>query len=234
MKKAIWKSILFVFLIPLGAALLFTALYCLFTNMYYEWFWLPEWLTYLPETIADFIVYASVYASLGVVGYFVFYQKAGRAVQMSVIFAAAAFSIPFFRYIVRHLCLGGAANVVDMLDFFIVDMETSLYLLIIFSIGLFVLWLEKAFYRLVIKEKPSVDARVISPKNPIGLAMLIYFSAMLMLAIILFTVEGEYSAESFLSLGMELVINIGGFFVAAFGAHLAGRLVGSVSEKTVR
>ena len=234
MKKAIWKSILFVFLIPLGAALLFTALYCLFTNMYYEWFWLPEWLTYLPETVADVIVYASVYASLGVVGYFVFYQKAGRAVSLSVIFAVTAFSIPFFRYLVRHLCLGGAANVVDMLDFFVVDMETSLYLLILYLIGIFVLWVEKAFYHLVIKEKPSAEARVISPKNPIGLAMLIYFSAMLVLAIVLFTVEGEYSAQSLLSLGMEFVINIGGFFVAALGAHLAGRLVGASAEKTVR
>ena len=234
MKKTIWKSILFVFLIPLGAALLLTALYCLFTNMYYEWFWLPEWLTYLPETIADFVVYASVYASLGVVGYFVFYHKAGRAVLMSAIFAATAFSIPFFRYLVRHLCLGASANVVDMLDFFVVDMETSLYLLVTYSVGLFILWAEKAFYCWVIKEKPSADARVISPKNPIGLAMLIYFSAMLVLAVILFTVGGEYSAQSFLALGMEFVINIGGFFLAAFGAHLAGRLAGVAVEKTTR
>lgn len=201
--------------------------------MYYEWFWLPEWLTYLPETIADFIVYASVYASLGVVGYFVFYHKAGHSVLMSVIFAATAFSIPFFRYLVRHLCFGGAANVVDMLDLFVIDMETSLYLLAIYSIGLFILWVEKAFYHLVIKEKPSANACALSPKNPIGLAMLIYFSAMLVLAIILFTVEGEYSAESFLALGMEFVINIGGFFVAALGAHLAGRLTRAAAEKQV-
>ena len=237
MKKAIFKIFLFVVLIPLGAALLLTALYCLFSNQYYEWYWVSEWLCVLPNVLASYAIMLSVFASVGVAAYFVFFEKPGGAILLSAAFLLTAFIQPMLQYVVRHFCFLSTATVVEMLSYYEEDMETSLYLLMYTGIALIIIWLERAFYKWILKEKLERTSKMISPKNPVGLAMLIFFAALAVLSTILFILSGEYVAENFLALGIEYVIDLLGFLLAVFSAGRTAKLMDSVrqgnAEKTV-
>lgn len=230
MKKAIFKIFLFVVLIPLGAALLLTALYCLFSNQYYEWYWVSEWLCALSNVLASYSIMLSVFASIGVAAYFVFFEKPGKAVILSVAFLLTAFIQPILQYVVRHFCFLSTATVVEMLSYYEADMETSLYLLMYVGIALIILWLERAFYKWVLKEKPERRSKMVSPKNPVGFAMLIFFAALAVLSTLMFVLSREYVAENFLALGIEYVIDFIGFLLAIFSAGRTARLMDSVRQ----
>lgn len=230
MKKAIFKMFLFVVLIPLGIALLLTALYCLFSNQYYEWYWVSEWLCALPNVLASYIIMLSVFAAIGAAAYFVFFEKPGKAVLLSIAFLLIAFIQPLLQYVVRHFCFLSTATVVEMLSYYEDDMETSLYLLMYTGIALIIIWLERAFYKWILKEKPENTSKMISPKNPVGLAMLIFFAALAVLSTIMFVLSGEYVAENFLALGIEYVIDGIGFLVAVFSSGRTARLMASVQQ----
>ena len=155
---------LFIVLIPLGIALLLTALYCLFSIQYYEWYWVSEWLCALPNVLASYIIMLSVFASIGAAAYFVFFEKPGRAVLLSVSFLLIAFIQPLLQYVVRHFCFLSTATVVEMLSYYEDDMETSLYLLMYMGIALIIIWLERAFYKWILREKPENTSKMISQK----------------------------------------------------------------------
>ena len=229
-KKAIWKMILIVFVLPLGAALLFTALHCFFNNYYFEWYWVMEWMCNLPEVLAYYVVYASVFASFGVMAFFIFFQKAGQAVLVSAIFVITAGLFPLLRYVVRHFFYLSVYSEAVMQDIFITDSETSLILLGYVAIFLLIVLLERAFYQWILKEKPMRTGRMFSPKNPVGPAALIFFAALAVVSTLMFVTGGEYETENVLSLLLEYVIDLGGFSAAAFGASIAARYVDSVSK----
>lgn len=228
LKKAIFQIFLFVVLIPLGAALVFTGIGCLFSNQYYEWYWVPEWLCVLPEVLAHYIVLLSVFAALGVTAYFVFFEKPGKAVLLSLAFLVAAFVSPLLRYVVRHLCFLSTMTAADMLDYYETDVETALYLVMYMGIAFLVLWLERAFYKWILKETPERTSKMISPKNPVGLAMLIFFAALAALSTLLFVLDADYTLENFLALGIEYVIDFAGFMLAVFSASRTAKRMDSV------
>ena len=230
MKKAIGKILLAVFIIPLGAALVLTALHCFFNNYYFEWYWIAEWMCNLPELLAYYIVYASVFASFGVIAFFIFFKKAGSAVLISAMFVVIAGVFPLLRYVVRHFFYLSVYSGTVMMDIFMTDSETSLILLGYVAIFLLIVLLERAFYRWILKETPMRTGKMFSPKNPIGLAALIFFAALAVLSTLLFVLGGEYEVENILSLALEYVIDLGGFFAVAFGASISAKYLDAVSE----
>lgn len=150
-----------------------------------------------PTCLASYAIMLSVFASVGVAAYFVFFEKSGGAILLSAAFLLTAFIQPMLQYVVRHFCFLSTATVVEMLSYYEEDMETSLYLLMYTGIALIIIWLERAFYKWILKEKPERTSKMISPKNPVGLAMLIFFAALAVLSTILFILSGEYVAETF-------------------------------------
>jgi len=233
LKKAIFKIFLFVLLIPLGAALLLTGISCLFRNQYYEWYWVPEWLCILPNTLASYVVMFSVSASLGVISYFVFFEKSGKAVMMSAVFFITAFVQPMLQYVVRHICFLSSISVVEMRSYYDSDVESSLYNLMYVGIALLIIWLERAFYKWILKEKPEKTAKMPSPKNPVGLSMLIFFAALAAISTLMFVLTGKYTAETFLMLGMEYIIDFAGFVISVFGASRTAKWMDSVQNESV-
>lgn len=223
MKKAIWKIMLIICLIPLGVAFVLTGIYCLFSNQFFEWFWITEWMCSLPEILAYYVIYFSVFAFFGVTAFYVFYEKATKAVLMSLVLVGISFVFPILRYVVRHFCFLSTRTAADMWVVFETDLDTSFVLLIYVVIALFVVWIEKAFYKWILKEKPERTKKMFSPKNPVGLAMLIFFAARAVLSTLMFVLDGEYTAESLFLIGVEYVINLVGFFVGSFGASICAK-----------
>ena len=233
MKKAIWKIILAVFVIPLGAALVLTALHCFFSIYYWDWYWITEWMCNLPEVLAYYVVYASVYASFGVISYFLFFESAGKTVITSVIFVITAGIFPLLRYVVRHFFFMSVYSETALRTVYLTDAETSLILLANVAIFLVVILLERAFYAWILKEKPEKERKMFSPKNPVGLAALIFFAARAVFSSLLFVTGGEYAVENILSPALEYVIDIGGFFATALGASISAKYLDGVSKKSV-
>lgn len=232
MKKKILKLVCYTLFIPLSAALLFTALHALFLNLYFDYdhFWVSEWMLALAETMAYYLVYAALFFSLGISAYAVLFKKTWPALGICAAYFAGAFLYPMLRYLVRHFCLMSSTNWADMAELYTEDMTTALNLLIYFAIGIGIVWLEKAFYCWILKEKPQREGKFFSPKNPIGLAFFIFFAAWAVLATINFVISGEFSGENIVSILLEYTICIAGFFLAVLGAYLAGKWVDASSE----
>ena len=221
MKKTILKIAIYIFLIPLAVELLFTVLYSfLYANTYsVGGYWIEDWMVYTAESILDYLSYPVMYLSIGATAYFVFFEKPKRSVPMVFLLAAFAALCPILRYPVRAI-FSSMLSVDDVFWFFTVDIFTALYVLGTFAIGLLVVLAGRAFYLWVLKEKPTHDARILSPKHPIGLTMMIFFAALAVLSSFLFVLDGSYTGEDILSLAVEIVIDVVGFFLAILGAFL--------------
>lgn len=199
-------------MIPLAAGLIMTGIDCLFNRMYYEWFWVPEWLCWIPDLVGYYLTQLSVFAAVGICACLIFYGKPLLSASLSVGTVAVSFAMPMLGYLIRHFVYGAVLSEAEMLLLFSENLSTALTYVVYALIALAILWAEKGFYRFIIKEAPEYGGLAISPKHPIGLAAIIFFAALFASAAILFTTTGEYGVENILSLLVELVIDIGCFF----------------------
>lgn len=218
-KKTFPKTLLFFYLIPYLAVLLLTGLDCVVNYKYLEWYWLTEWMVLLPETLAYYILLATVFSFFGIVAYYIFFGKTWQKLVISFVSVLASFLFPCLRYVVRHIGYGDYLTNVDMLDMYNEDVTTGVSLLMYCVLALFVILTELAYYAWILREKPRADVKVYSPKHPVGISMLIFFGALAVWTTINFFMAGDFSKENILSLGLEYVIDLAGFWIAVFAAH---------------
>ena len=150
-----------------------------------------------------------------------------------MIFVITAGIFPLLRYVVRHFFFMSVYSETALRTVYLTDAETSLILLANVAIFLVVILLERAFYAWILKEKPEKERKMFSPKNPVWLAALIFFAARAVFSSLLFVTGGEYAVENILSLALEYVIDIGGFFATALGASISAKYSDGVSKKSV-
>ncbi len=213
------KTLLFFYLIPYVAILLLTALDCVMNFAYLTEFWVKEWMVMLPETLAVYLLTAMIYGSFGIVCYFVFFGKRWEKWTMAPLSLLLAFLLPFSRYIVRHIGYGSSFSNLDMLDLYNEDVTFGMSMLIYAALALLVILLERAYYAWILRTEPRNDLKIYSSKHPVGLSMMIFFGAMLALATLNFVLFGDFSGTAFLSIGVEYLIDIAGFWIACFTAH---------------
>ncbi len=219
MKKIFPKTLLFFYLIPYLAVLLFTALDCVANFKYLEWYWLTEWMVVIPETVGYYLLLAMIYASFGIMAYYIFFGKTWQKWTISVLSVATAFLFPVLRYVVRHIGYGDYLTNVDMLDMYNDDVTAGVSLFLYAVLALFVILAERAYYAWILRETPSNEKKPYSVKHPVGISMMIFFGAIASWATINFFLMGEFGTEAILSLLLEYVIDITGFFVSAFAAN---------------
>ncbi len=213
------KLLLFFFLIPYLAVLLFTALDCLINYAYIEWLWVTEWMILIPETIGYYLLCAMLYALFGVMAYKIFFGKRYEKWILAILVPLCSFLFPFLRYIVRHFGYGSLLTNVEMLEIYNDDVTVGVTMLAYALIALLVILVERAYYAWILREPPKKEGKIYSPKHPIGITMLIYFAAMFLFSVLTFIFAGEISAEAILSLTVELVIDASGFWIAVFAAY---------------
>ncbi len=222
-KKFIPKILLFFFLIPYAAMILFSVLHCLLYYAYFEWFWLPEWPMHLAETIADYLLWIMVYGMFGVIAYSIFFGKKAVVWLMPLISVIASFFLPISRYFVRHIGYGADLTAEDMLYWFEKDVSAAVTLLIYTILALLVTLVERIYYALVMRTTPDNMEKTISPKHPIGLTMMLFFGSILVWTTVNFVLIGEYTLDTFLALGLEFVIDISGFLISVFVADVLSK-----------
>ncbi len=218
MKK---REFLFGYGIPVAVALVLTAIACFFSRMYYDWYWISEWMISVPETAAYYLTLLAVFATAGVTAQELFFGKKSRALLRTGIYAVCAAVTPMLRYLMRHFVLLGVADGEEMFSYFYEDALTSVTNLLYFLAAAGVLWLERLFFDKVLKEAPKNDARTISPKHPTGMALLICTAALACVALIGFFSEGVFTAEAFLAIGLEVLVDAVCFFVACGASRMA-------------
>ena len=219
-KKIFPKTLLFFFLIPYLAVLLFTALDCVANYKYIEWYWVTEWMVVLPEMIGYYLLLAMIYAFFGITAYYIFFGKTWQKWAVSVISVVASFLFPVSRYVVRHIGYGGYLTNVDMLDLYNEDVTTGISLLMYTLLALFVILTERAYYAWILRVKPTNEKKTFSPKHPIGITMMIFFGAIAAWATVNFVLVGEFTGEMILALLVEYVIDIFGFWIAVWAANI--------------
>ena len=218
-KKIFPKTLLFFYLIPYLAVLLFTALDCVANFKYLEWYWLTEWMVMLPETMAYYILLAMIYAFFGITAYYIFFGKTWQKWTVSVISVLASFFFPFLRYVVRHIGYGSYLTNVDMLDLYNEDVTTGISLLMYCVLALFVILTERAYYAWILRVKPDTANKTYSPKHPVGISMMIFFGAIAAWATVNFFLAGDFTTETVLALVLEYAIDLSGFWIAVFAAN---------------
>lgn len=225
MKKAYGKLSLWFAVLPIGASFLMTALYCLFSNMYLEWYWVTEWICYLPESIALYLEYALVYLSLGILAYHIHFENGKISAVLASVTAILVFAVPCLRYVIRHFFFVNTMSKSNMEEMFLTDIFDAIYLLSFFLLGLLVILILRATYALILLQKPMAKGKIFTVKHPVGLAMTIYFAANSTIATIMFITTGEFAKENILSLLMEYGINAAGFTLAILGGFAASCLL---------
>ena len=218
-KKIFPKTLLFFYLIPYLLVLLFTALDCVANYMYIEWYWVTEWMVVLPETIGYYVLLAMVYAFFGVTAYYIFFGKTWQKWTVSVVSVLASFLFPVLRYVVRHIGYGGYLTNVDMLDLYNEDVTTGISLLMYALLALFVILTERAYYAWILRVEPTNEKKIFSPKHPVGITMMLFFGAIAVWATVNFILMGEFTGEAVLSLLVEYVIDLSGFWIAVWAAN---------------
>ncbi len=221
-KKIFPKLLLFFYLIPYLAALIFTGFSCLCDVYLYEWSWLAEWMAPVSGAVGDYILFAMVCLFFGIMAYAVFYWKPWQAVLVSGISLLAAFLFPFSRYLVRHLIFGSYGDRYSMLDMFLDDAAWSATLLSYTILALFVILLERTYYAFILRKRPCDEKKILSPKHPIGLSMLIFFCALMVSSTVFFFLD-EFAFENIWDLGLEYLRCAAGFFLACFSAGVLSK-----------
>ncbi len=214
------KALLFFYFIPYLAILFLTALDCVLNFAYLTEFWIKEWMVALPETLAVYLLTAMIYGSFGMVCYFIFFGKRWEKWTMALLSLVLAFLLPFSRYVVRHIGYGQTLTNLDMLDLYNEDVTFGVTMLIYAALALLVILLERAYYAWILRTEPRNEAKIYSPKHPVGLSMMIFFGAMIALATLNFIMNGDFGGAAFLSIGLEYVIDIAGFWIACFTAYM--------------
>lgn len=225
------KTLLFFYLIPYLAVLLLTGLDCLMNFKYLEWYWVKEWMVILPETLAYYLLLAMVFAFFGIVAYYIFFGKTWQKWTISILSVVASFLFPCLRYLVRHIGYGDYLTDLDMLDMYNEDVTTGVSLLMYCILSLFVILTERAYYAWILREKPNTDAKVFSPKHPVGMTMLVFFAALATWTTVNFFMVGNFAKENIFSLLLEYVIDFAGFWVAVFAAHILTKWDTKKTEK---
>jgi hypothetical protein len=214
------KTLLFFYLIPYLAVLLLTGLDCFVNFKYLEWYWVKEWMVILPETLAYYLLLAMIFAFFGIVAYYIFFGKTWQKWTISILSVVASFLFPCLRYIVRHIGYGDYLTDLDMLDMYNEDVTTGVSLLAYCGGALIIILLVYAFYVVILREKPRTD---VSSKNPVGMTMLVFFAVIASWTTVNFFMVGDFAKENILSLLLEYVIDLAGFWVAVFAAHILAK-----------
>jgi hypothetical protein len=216
MKRVIPNLLLYFCLIPWGAALVFTVIDCIFNMMYLEWLWIPDFCMVVFDMFSYYLIEIAAFASFGIFAAYVFFGRKHRALLLTLLAIAIAFIFPLSRYVIRHLLLRDVMYDIAMLDYFYDDWMFAQTLFLNVLLFLVAVLLTKMFYSLILKKSGELPTKMLSLRNPQNFAALIFCSAAVLLATILFFAVGDFSLASIFALIVEYVVNTVRFFVIAF------------------
>ena len=216
MKRVIPKLLLYFCLIPWGAALVFTVIDCIFNMMYLDWLWIPDFCMVIFDMISYYLVEIAAFSMFGIFAAYVFFGRKHRAVLLTLAAFVATFAFPLSRYFIRHMLLTDVMYDIAMLDYFYDDWLFAQTLFLNAVLFLAASLLTKLFCRLIFKNKDELPTKMLSLKNPQNFAALIFCTAAVLLATILFFSIGSYQWADILALLVEYTVNVARFFVIAF------------------
>ena len=219
MKRVIPKLLLFFCLIPWGAALLCTIVDCIFNIMYLDWLWIPDWCMTVFNMTSYYLIELTVFALFGIFAAYIFFGKAYKAVILTVLAFSAAVLFPLSRYFIGHMLLTDTMYDTAMLTYFNENWVFVLTLLMNAFLFLIAVLLTKLIaVNFVPTYRTGVSGKMLSLRNPLNLSALIFCTAAILLASVLFVSNGVFSLEAVISLLVEYIINIGRFVVIVFAA----------------
>ena len=233
MKRVIPELLLFFCLIPWGAALLCTVVDCIFNIMYLDWLWIPDWCMTIFNMASYYLIELTVFALFGIFAAYIFFGKAYKAVILTVLAFAAAVLFPLSRYCIEHMLLTETMYDTAMLEYFYENWVFVLTLLMNALLFLIAVLLTKLIASGFVQTyRTAGSGKMLSLRNPLNLSALIFCSAAILLASVLFVSNGVFSWEAIVSLLVEYIINIVRFFVIVFVASRAEKeIVAPKSEK---
>ena len=230
MKKAIPKLLIFFYLIPWAVSVLLTGLDALFNAMYLEWLWIPDWCMTVPYMAGYYIGNFAVFAVCGIFVYAIFFEKAWKSALLTVISFVYAALIPASHYLIQHIVLKDIMYDVAMLDYYYEFTTGMMLYLMYMALFLAAALLIRAAYALFLMKKPKNTARIWSPRNPAGLVMIIFYAAKIVMAAVIFISEGVFTGETFLMLGLEILLTSVHFVCTAFAAFMASKWNGMIGS----
>lgn len=227
MKKAIPKLLIFFYLIPWALSAVCIGLDALFNAMYLEWLWIPDWCMTVPYLAGYYIGNFAVFAVCGIFVYDIFFEKAWKSALMTVLSFVYAALIPASHYLLQHILLKDIMYDVAMLDYYYEFTTSTMLFLMYMALFLVAALLIRAAYALFLMKKPQNTARIWSPRNPAGLVMTIFYAAKAVMAAAIFIGDGVFTGETFLMLGLEILLTAVHFLCTAFAAFTASKWKGT-------
>ena len=218
MKRVIPKLLLFFCLIPWGAAMIFTVAECIFHILFLDLGDITDWGIAVSNLLSIYMLELLVFALLGICSSYIFFGKAYKAALLTVLTMAGTIFFPFTRYFVGHMLLTDIMYDTAMLNFFNENWLFAENLLMNAILFLIAILLTRLFSGMLFKDFRAVPQKMLSLRNPINFATLIFCAAAVIMASILFVSMGDFSFDSILSLLIEYLINAIRFFVIVYVA----------------
>ena len=230
MKRVIPKLLLLFCLIPWGVSMLFTIVDCVFNLMYLDWLWIPDWCMVIFNMLSYYMIELTAFAMFGVFAYYVFYGKAYKAVILAVLSLAASVLFPLSRYFIGHMLLTDVLYDTAMLVYYNENWLFAQTLLMNAILFLLAVLLTKLFAGILFGMRLEMPKKALSLRNPLNLAALLFCSAAVVMATVLFVFSAVYSFDGILSLLVEYLINAVRFFVIVFTAFFVGKKAESAKQ----
>ena len=152
------------------------------------------------------------------------------AVILAVLSLAASVLFPLSRYFIGHMLLTDVLYDTAMLVYYNENWLFAQTLLMNAILFLLAVLLTKLFAGILFGKRLEMPKKALSLRNPLNLAALLFCSAAVVMATVLFVFSAVYSFDGILSLLVEYLINAVRFFVIVFTAFFVGKKAESAKQ----
>ncbi len=217
-KNSVLYHIFGLFLLPVLLVCVLTAI-ASFATANYEY--LPDGL----DALGDIFFYISTYALdfliffiIGAFCFALYERNALSAVICALISFFHAGLLPMLMFFVRSFFLSAYSSAAVMEEYWSYDVYSAMSNFTRVCLGMVIALAVMLIY-VIRKNKSEFKKPYILPKSEPAMASLVIFAAYVIYSTLMFTLDGVYTAETFASLGLQVVFAVIGYFAVILGAY---------------
>ncbi len=217
-KKSVLYHIFGLFLVPALFVCILTAI-ASFATANYEY--LPDGL----DALGNVFFYLSTYAldlliffAIGAFCFALYERNAVSAVICAVIAFLHAGLLPMLMFFVRSIFLSAYSSADVMEQYWEYDVYSAMSNFTRVFIGMIIAFSVMIIY-IIRKNKSEFKKPYVVPKSEPAMVSLVICAAYIIYSSLMFTLDGIYTAETFASLGMQVLFAVVGYFAVILGSY---------------
>ena len=212
------KFTLWTIAIPLFVVIAFSTVFCLLEKNYYYLPYEADFLIDFTYNALYYFLYIVLFFTLGVLSVVSLTMKAKPIIITNIVSFICTFALfPFAAYAMRVIFLASTSGSEEMGEYLFSDFLCAAEDAARFIVAVAVIFAVKIFFS-VKKISPEPQKPYVLPKSASQIALLIFYAAWILVALISFIVSEDHIVSSLL---VEIGISVAGYFISVAGVVVA-------------